>query len=259
MNELKTHDPEIYLSNCGIGRRVVHYDAKSPFFAQGDAANFVLYIKSGRARLAVISKQGKEATLSLLTAGDFVGEESIVGARLIRPATAIAITDCVVLRIGRAEFAKELHDERAFSDMFLDFVLARSLRARADLIDHLFNSSEKRLARTLLLMAGFDQPGEPERQIPLISQETIAEMIGTTRSRVSYFMNKFRKLGYIKYKRGIRVHESLRTAFLADTLPTDYSATTRRLNSSGTQILPIEARSHERLFITAGRADLYPG
>jgi CRP/FNR family transcriptional regulator, cyclic AMP receptor protein len=169
----------------------------------------MFYLQRGRAKLTVVSAAGKEATITLLTAGDFVGEESIAGAVGRRLATATAMSACTALKIEREEVIRVLHEEHAFSDLFLKFLLARCMRAQADLIDQLFNSSEKRLARILLLLAEFGKPGEPEPLIPEITQETLAEMIGTTRSRVSFFMNRFRKLGFIEYNGRIRVHRSL--------------------------------------------------
>ena len=189
---------------------------KEPFFSQGDTADCVYYVQSGRAKLTVISKAGKEATIALLAAGDFVGEESLAGTPGLRMATATAITPCSALKIERTEMIRAMHEEHAFSDLFLKFLLERSMKTQADLIDQLFNSSEKRLARILLLMADFGKPGEPESQIPKISQETLAEMIGTTRSRVSFFMNRFRKLGFIEYNGDIKVHKSLLNVVLHD-------------------------------------------
>jgi CRP-like cAMP-binding protein len=164
----------------------------------------------------VVSSEGKEATIALLTAGEFVGEESLAGTPGLRMATATAITECSALKIERTEMIRAMHDEHTFSDLFLKFLLERSMRTQADLVDQLFNSSEKRLARILLLMAEFGKPGEPESMIPKISQETLAEMIGTTRSRVSFFMNRFRKMGFIDYNGGIHVHKSLLNVILHD-------------------------------------------
>jgi CRP-like cAMP-binding protein len=209
-------DPAVFLARAGLGRRVVQLKPKEPFFSQGDTADCVNYIQSGRAKLTVISSAGKEATIALVTAGDFVGEESLAGSPGLRMATATAITPCSALKIDRAEMIRAMHEEHAFSDLFLKFLLERSMKTQADLIDQLFNSSEKRLARILLLMADFGKPGEPESQIPKISQETLAEMIGTTRSRVSFFMNRFRKLGFIEYNGDIKVHKSLLNVVLHD-------------------------------------------
>ena len=195
---------------------MVRLKAKQVFFAQGAPADSIFYIQSGRGRLTVISPSGKEATITLLVAGDFVGEESIAAVSGVRVATATAITACTALKIDRNEMIRVMHDEHAFSDLFLSFLLARSMRSQADLVDQLFNNSEKRLARVLLLMADFGETGEPETLIPRITQETLAEMIGTTRSRVSFFMNRFRKLGFISYKGRIRVHKSLLKVILHD-------------------------------------------
>jgi CRP-like cAMP-binding protein len=209
-------EPAVFLAQAGLGRRIVQLKPKEPFFSQGDAANCVFYLQSGRAKLTVISQEGKEATIRLLMAGDFVGEESMAGTPGLRMATAAAITPCSALKIERAEMIRVMHEEHTFSDLFLKFLLERGMRTQADLIDQLFNSSEKRLARILLLMAEFGQPGETESMIPKISQETLAEMIGTTRSRVSFFMNRFRKLGFIDYNGGIKVHKSLLNVVLHD-------------------------------------------
>ncbi len=208
-----------FLRTPGIGRTIIQFKPKHALFSQGGVADAVFYVQSGRAKLTVVSKRGKEATVTLLTAGDFVGEEAIAGTPRIRMATASTITLCVVTRISRDQMLKALHEEHAFSDFFLKFMLARGMRTQADLIDQLFNSSEKRLARTLLLMAEFGRPGEPETLIPAVTQETLAEMIGTTRSRVSYFMNRFRKLGYISYNGRIQVHKALLNVVLHDQLP----------------------------------------
>jgi CRP/FNR family cyclic AMP-dependent transcriptional regulator len=225
MTDLKPmqFDPAVFLAQAGLGRRIVHFKPKGILFSQGDAADCVYYLQSGRAKLTVISKGGKEATIAMLTAGDFVGEESMAGVPGLRMATARAITQCMALKIERAEMIRVMHEEHALSDLFLKFLLARSMRTQADLVDQLFNSSEMRLARILLLMAEFGKPddlpgdrdlppgarGEPAPLIPKISQETLAEMVGTTRSRVSFFMNRFRKLGFIDYNGGIHVHKSL--------------------------------------------------
>ena len=209
-------DAEVFLANAGLGRRIVRLKAKRPFFTQGNAADCVFYLQDGRAKLTVVSTRGKEATISLLGAGDFVGEESMAAVSGLRMATATAITACTALKIERIEMIRVMHEEHAFSDLFLKFLLARSMRTQADLIDQLFNSSEKRLARILLLMAEFGKPDDTETLIPPITQETLAEMIGTTRSRVSFFMNRFRKLGFIEYKGRIRVHKSLLNVVLHD-------------------------------------------
>jgi len=214
-------DSGTFLANAGLGKRIVQVKAKNVFFTQGGAADCVYYLQSGRAKLTVVSKGGKEATITLLNAGEFIGAEAIAGAVGLRMATATAITSCSALKIERGEMIRVLHEEHAFSDVFMKFLLARSMRTQADLVDQLFNSSEKRLARILLLMAEFGKPGEPETLIPAITQETLAEMIGTTRSRVSFFMNRFRKLGFISYNGRIEVHKSLLNLVLLDRSPED--------------------------------------
>src|SRR6202789_3516827 len=218
-------DPHAFLLNAGLGKRLVHLKAKQAFFVQGDAADSVFYLQKGRAKLTVVSNAGKEATITLLAPGEFVGEEAVAAVAGSRLATATAITACTALKIDRKEMIRVIHEEHAFSDLFLAFLLARSMRTQADLVDQLFNSSEKRLARILLLMAEFGKPGEPERLIPKITQESLADMIGTTRSRVSFFMNRFRKLGFIDYNGRIRVHKSLLNVVLHDQLLDDHSVT----------------------------------
>ena len=209
-------DAAAFLASAGLGRRIVQLKPKQPFFSQGEPADSVFYLRKGRAKLTVVSNAGKEATITLLSVGDFVGEEALAAVPGLRLATAKAITACTALKIRRHEMIHALHEELEFSDMFLKFLLARSMRTQADLVDQLFNSSEKRLARILLLMAEFGKPGEGEMLIPKISQQTLAEMIGTTRSRVSFFMNRFRKLGFIEYHGRIRVDKSLLNVILHD-------------------------------------------
>ena len=217
--EKPAFDAAAFLANAGLGKRIIEFAPKEAFFSQGDPADAVFYLQQGRARVTVVSTGGKEATIALVSAGDFVGEEALAAMPGLRLATAHAISACVALRINREEMIHVMHEEHSISDFFLKFLLERSMRVQADLVDQLFNSSEKRLARILLLMAEFGKPGEPERYIPKISQETLAEMIGTTRSRVSFFMNRFRKLGFIEYNGRIKVHKSLLNAVLLDRLP----------------------------------------
>ena len=212
-------DAAAFLAHAGLGRRIVLVKPGQAFFTQGDPADSVFYLQSGRAKLTVISLNGKEATITLLAAGDFVGEESLATVPGLRLATATAVSESAALKIGRDEMIRVMHEEHALSDMFLAFLLGRSMRAQADLVDQLFNSSEKRLARILLLMAEFGKPGEQKTFIPPITQETLADMIGTTRSRVSFFMNRFRKLGFIDYNGRIQVHKSLLNVVLLDQLP----------------------------------------
>jgi CRP/FNR family transcriptional regulator, cyclic AMP receptor protein len=214
-----TFDTAAFLAHAGLGRRIIEVKSKQRFFSQGDPADSVFYLQKGRARLTVVSENGKEATIGLLSACDFIGEESLATVPGLRLATASADNACTALVIGREEMIRVMHEEHSFSDLFLTFLLARSMRTQADLVDQLFNSSEKRLARILLLMAEFGKPGTEEALIPPITQETLAEMIGTTRSRVSFFMNRFRKLGFIDYDGRIQVHKSLLNVVLLDQLP----------------------------------------
>jgi CRP-like cAMP-binding protein len=209
-------DAASFLARAGLGRRIVELKPKQAFFSQGDPADSVFYLQEGRATITVVSQAGKEATIALLSVGDFVGEAALAAVPGLRLSSATAVTACTALKITREEMARVMHEEPEFSDLFLKFLLARSMRIQADLVDQLFNSSEKRLARILLLMAEFGKPGDPEKTIPKISQETLAEMIGTTRSRVSFFMNRFRNLGFIDYDGRIRVHKSLLNVVLHD-------------------------------------------
>ena len=228
---LAAFDPAAFLSKAGIGRRIVQLKTEEPFFSQGDKGDCVFYLQKGRAKLTVISKVGKEATIALLGAGDFLGEESVAAVAGLRLATATAMTACTALKIERKEMIRVIHQEHAFSDVFLAFVLKRSMRTQADLVDQLFNSSEKRLARILLLMAEFGSSREPLMRIPKVSQESLANMIGTTRSRVSFFMNRFRKLGFIHYNGGIHVNKSLLNVVLHDQ-PSEHDAQKPSLDSS---------------------------
>jgi CRP-like cAMP-binding protein len=212
-------NPTVFLANAGLGRTIIELKPQETFFCQGDSADAVYYLQKGRARVTVVSQNGKEATITLLSASDFVGEESLATIDGLHMATATAVNPCTALKIGRNEMIRVMHEEPAFADLFLKFLLARSMRTQADLVDQLFNSSEKRLARILLLMAEFGKPGVPETFIPPITQETLADMIGTTRTRVSFFMNRFRKLGFISYNGRIQVHKSLLNVVLLDQLP----------------------------------------
>jgi CRP-like cAMP-binding protein len=211
-----TFELTTFLEEAGVGRKVVHLQPKEVFFVQGSSADSIFYLRTGRAKLTVVSRDGKEATVALLSAGEFIGEESLASVGGLHMATASAIDLCTALRIQKEEMIRLMHEERAFSEMYLKFLLARSMRTQADLVDQLFNSSEKRLARILLLLAEFGKPGEPEHLIPPITQETLADMVGTTRSRVSFFMNRFRKLGLIEYNGRIRVHKALLNVVLHD-------------------------------------------
>jgi CRP/FNR family cyclic AMP-dependent transcriptional regulator len=215
----RAFDPKIFLATFGEGRNNLTIIKKQRIFAQGDAADAIFYIQKGRVRLTVVSKTGKEATIALLGEGSFFGEGSLAGQNL-RIGSASAMTDCKLLRIDKKAMMEVLHREHAFSDMFVAYLLARNIRYEEDLVDHLFNSSEKRLARVLLMLARFGKEGVTETVVHKISQETLAEMVGTTRSRVSFFMNRFRKLGFINYAGGIegglQVHSSLLSVVLLD-------------------------------------------
>ena len=210
-------DPETFLAKAGVGKTVVNLKKKDTAFSQGDASDAVFFIKKGKLQLTVVSKAGKEATLGILSAGEFFGEGGLAGQPL-RMGSATAMTDCELLRIDKKEMMLALHRENTFSDLFVAYLLARNIRYEEDLVDQLFNSSEKRLARILLLLAHFGKEGVHETVIPKMSQETLAEMIGTTRSRVSFFMNRFRKLGFINYEggSGLQVHSSLLSVVLHD-------------------------------------------
>ena len=209
-------DPREFLATIGEGRKVVASPKKQTIFTQGDAADTIFYIQEGKVRLTVVSKIGKEATLGILGKGEFFGEGSLAGQPL-RMGSATAMTDCQLLQIDKKAMTLALHREHRFSDMFVAYLLTRNIRYEEDLVDQLFNSSEKRLARILLLLAHFGKEGAPETVIPKISQETLAEMVGTTRSRVSFFMNRFRKLGFLDYgESGLQVHSSLLSIVLHD-------------------------------------------
>jgi CRP/FNR family transcriptional regulator, cyclic AMP receptor protein len=212
-------DPKIFLATIGHGRKMMVVPQKGIVFAQGDAADAVFYIQKGKVKLTVISAAGKEATIGIVSEGNFFGEGSLAG-QLVRMGAAAAMTDCELLRVDKKAMMIALHREHAFSDLFVAYLLARNIRYEEDLVDQLFNSSEKRLARALLLLAHFGKEGIPETVVPKISQETLAEMIGTTRSRVSFFMNRFRKLGFIDYSGGVegglQVHSSLLNVVLHD-------------------------------------------
>jgi CRP/FNR family transcriptional regulator, cyclic AMP receptor protein len=207
-------DPATFLATIGEGRKSLAVSKKQTIFTQGDTADAVFYIQQGKVILTVVSKTGKEATIGILNAGDFFGEGGIAGQRL-RMGSATALTDCSLMRIEKKSMLQALHSQQKFSDLFVEYLLARNIRYQEDLIDQLFNSSEKRLARILLLFAGFGKEGMPEKiEMPKVSQETLAEMVGTTRSRVNFFMNKFRKLGFVDYDGGIEVHSSLLSVVL---------------------------------------------
>jgi len=208
-------NPAIFLTTAGPGKSSREYRSREKVFSQADPATGVFYIRKGKIKLSVVSQQGKEAVIAVLGAGDFFGEGCLAGQPL-RMASATAMAESSILRIEKQQMVRMLHDEPAFSQMFVSYLLTRTIRVEEDLVDHLFNSSEKRLARILLLLANFGKEGKPEPVIAKISQETLAEMVGTTRSRVSYFMNKFRKLGFIEYNGRLEVHSSLLSVVLHD-------------------------------------------
>jgi CRP-like cAMP-binding protein len=208
-------DPKLFLAKVGTGRTIREYDKKQVVFSQSDSAEAIFYIQKGKVKLTVVSDNGKEAVIAILGAGDFLGEACLAG-RAMYLGTAIAMSECSIVRLEKASMIRVLHQEPAFSEMFVSYLLSRNVRIEEDLVDQLFNSSEKRLARVLLLLAHFGKEGKPEPVIAKISQETLAEMIGTTRSRVSFFMNKFRKMGFIEYNGGLHVHSSLLNIVLHD-------------------------------------------
>jgi CRP/FNR family transcriptional regulator, cyclic AMP receptor protein len=208
-------DPKVFLDTENVGRAISRYRKDQKVFSQGSPADAVFYIQKGKVKITVVSEQGKEAVVAILGPDEFCGEGCLTG-QARRMATAVAMTECEILRLEKPAMIRVLHEEPAFSEMFIAHLLARTIRVEEDLVDQLFNSSEKRLARSLLLLANFGKDGRPERIIAKVSQETLAEMIGTTRSRVSHFMNKFRKLGFIDYNGHLEVHSSLLNVVLHD-------------------------------------------
>ena len=213
---LRLFDASAFLAQAGLGRTLVDLKKSQIIFSQGNAADSVFYIQRGKIRLTVVSSGGKEATIALLGARDFLGEDCIANAHPLRMATARAITEGTVLKIDKKEMVRALHEQHSLSDIFVSYLLSRNTRIQEDLVDQLFNSSEKRLARALLLLAQFGKEGTQETVIPRISQETLAEMVGTTRSRVNFFMNRFRKLGFIEYNGKLQVNRSLLSVVLHD-------------------------------------------
>jgi len=206
---------QLFLESAGVARRVLQYRKSEKIYTQGDPAESVMYVQSGGIKISVVNEAGKEAVVAILGRGDFFGEGCLAGQR-IRMGTATAIMSTDVLVIEKNEMARALHAEHALSDRFMSYVLSRNIRVEEDLVDQLFNSSEKRLARTLLLLARYGKEPHPERTLPKVSQETLAEMIGTTRSRVNFFMNRFKKMGFIRYNGGLQVHSSLLSVVLHD-------------------------------------------
>lgn len=211
----RSFNPQSFLAKVDSSKTLLRTRKKDRIFSQGDAAEAVFYIQTGRVKLTVVSQQGKEAVVAILERGSFFGEACLAGQQ-VRLATATSVDDSTIVRIDKPAMVRVLHDDPAFSALFTAYLLARNIRIEEDLVDQLFNSSEKRLARLLLLLAHFGKEGKPEPVIPKISQETLAEMVGTTRSRVSFFMNKFKKLGFLEYNGGLHVHSSLLNIVLHD-------------------------------------------
>ncbi|MGC2110084.1 MAG: Crp/Fnr family transcriptional regulator [Candidatus Korobacteraceae bacterium] len=209
-------DAKAFLARAGVGKKSFNLKKNETAFAQGDPSDAIFYVQKGKLRVTVTSANGKEATITLVGEGEFVGEDCMISAHPLRLSTATAMTECALLRVSKGEMVRVLHKEPDLSEMFTSFLLARNARIQADLVDQLFNSSEKRLARILLLLAQFGKESKPETVVPKISQEVLAEMIGTTRSRVSFFMNRFRKLGFIEYNGEIRIHNTLLNIFLQE-------------------------------------------
>jgi CRP-like cAMP-binding protein len=214
-------DSEAFLTSSGLGRKIVKLGETQKFFSQGESADTVFYLQSGNAKLTVVAANGKEATITLLSAGDFVGEESLASVGALHMATATATTDCTALKIERGEMLRVMHKEHPLAAVFIQFLLSRGMRIQSDLVDQLFNSHEKRLARTLLLMAEIAETGEVEKLIPEVSEEALAEIIGSTTPMVSFFLNRFRDLGLIDYNHRIRVHRALLNVILHDQFPDD--------------------------------------
>ena len=212
---LPSFNPQTFLNKVGSGKTNLTPHKKQVLFSQGDAADAVFYIQGGRVKLTVVSQQGREAVVAILEQGSFLGESCLAG-QTVRTATATALEDSSIVRIDKGAMIRVLHEEPTFAELFMSYLLAHSIRIQEDLVDQLFNSSEKRLARILLLLAHFGKEGKPEPMMAKVSQEMLAEMIGTTRSRVSFFMNKFRKLGFIHYNGGLHVHSSLLNIVLHD-------------------------------------------
>jgi CRP/FNR family transcriptional regulator, cyclic AMP receptor protein len=214
-NPKPAFDPKVFLTKANGGRTVAGYGENGVIFSQGDPADAVFYIHSGKVKLTVVSKQGKEAVVAILGAGDFFGEGCLAGQAL-RMGTAVSMSMCSIMRLEKSDVIRALHEQPSFSEVFVAHLLSRNIRIEEDLVDQLFNSSEKRLARVLLLLANFGKEGTPQTVIPKISQETLAEIIGTTRSRVNFFMNRFRNLGFIDYNGGLKIHSSLLNIVLHD-------------------------------------------
>jgi CRP-like cAMP-binding protein len=211
----KAFDLNVFLTEANRGRSIAEYRTNDRIFVQGDAADAVFYIREGKVKLAVVSKQGKEAVVAILRDGDFFGEGCLAGQQ-VRMATAVAISECSIAKVKKDLVVRLLHEQPCFADLFMAHLLSRNIKIEEDLVDQLFNSSEKRLARVLLILANFGKDGAPQTAIPKISQETLAGIVGTTRSRVNVFMNRFRKLGFIEYNGDLKIHSSLLNVVLHD-------------------------------------------
>ena len=211
----KTFDPKVFLTKVSGGTSIAEYRTNDRIFVQGDTADALLYIKQGKVKVSVVSKQGKEAVVGILKDGDFFGEGCLADQQ-VRMATAVAISDCSITKVKKPVVVRLLHEKPSFASLFIAHLLSRNIRIEEDLVDQLFNSSEKRLARVLLILANFGKEGVPQTAVPKISQDTLAAMVGTTRSRVNVFMNRFRKLGFIEYNGGLRIHSSLLNVVLHD-------------------------------------------
>jgi len=211
----KTFDSNVFLTKFSSGTSIIEYRANGRIFVQGDPADALLYIKEGKVKVSVVSKQGKEAVVAILKDGDFFGEGCLAGQQ-VRMATAVAISECSITKVNKPVVVRLLHEEPSFANLFMAHLLSRNIKIEEDLVDQLFNSSEKRLARVLLILANFGKEGAPQTAVPKISQETLAGMVGTTRSRVNVFMNRFRKLGFIEYNGGLKIHSSLLNVVLHD-------------------------------------------
>ncbi len=220
-------DATVFLNQSGLGKTIVRFRKGAGIFTQGDSGSSIFYIHQGKARLTVVSQVGKQVTIAILNAGDFIGQECLPAGHQLNISSATALTDCVLLRISRAEMIRVLHDEQSMSEFFVSYLLQRTSRIQDDLIDQLFNSTEKRLARALLNMANFGKDSEPEPNIPKISQEALASIIGCTRSRVNLFMNRFRKAGYIEYNGHIKVNSSLLNVLLHEADPAIHKKTAK--------------------------------
>lgn len=243
-------DAAVFLNQSGLGKTIVRFRKGTGIFTQGDSGSSIFYIHQGKARLTVVSQVGKQVTLAILNAGDFIGQECLPAGHQLNISSATALTDCILLRIARSEMIRVLHDEQSMSEFFVAYLLQRTSRIQDDLIDQLFNSTEKRLARALLNMANFGKDSEPEPNIPQISQEALASIIGCTRSRVNLFMNRFRKAGYIEYNGHIKVNSSLLNVLLHEADPAIHKKIAAKPPLPKTASRPPSAKKRPRLSLT---------